>query len=95
MGVMFLIWLNQNNQGPVQLSTSQRPAKALKPDGSEADFHFQFTGCVPLVSYDAALSIQLSFTCHIPLQDMAKVSTGLDKLAGHHKWTLLVTLSLS
>ena len=25
---------------------------------------------------------------------MAKVSTGLDKLAGHHKWTLLVTLSL-
>ena len=26
---------------------------------------------------------------------MAKVLTGLDKLAGHHKWTLLVTLSLS
>ena len=38
--VMFLIWLNQNNQGPVQLSTSQRPAKALKSDSSEADFHF-------------------------------------------------------
>ena len=53
MGVMFLIWLNQNNQGPVQLSTSQRPAKALKSDSSEADFHFQFTGCVPHVSYDA------------------------------------------
>ena len=56
---MFLIWLNQNNQGPVQLSTSQRPAKALKPDGSEADFHFQFTGCVALVSYDAALLIPM------------------------------------
>ena len=25
---------------------------------------------------------------------MAKVLTGLDKLAGHHKWTLLVTLFL-
>ena len=59
MGVMFLIWLNQNNQGPVQLSTSQRPAKALKPDGSEADFHFQFTGCVALVSYDAELLIPI------------------------------------
>ena len=59
MKVMSLIWLNQNNQGPVQLSTSQRPAKALKPDGSEADFHFQFTGCVALVSYDAALLIPM------------------------------------
>ena len=56
---MSLIWLNQNNQGPVQLSTSQRPAKALKSDGSEADFHFQFTGCVALVSYDAALLIPM------------------------------------
>ena len=63
---MSLIWLNQNNQGPVQLSTSQRPAKALKSDSSEADFHFQFTGCVALVSYDAALLIPMvNFRSHV------------------------------
>ena len=60
---MFLIWLNQNNQGPVQLSTSQRPAKALKSDSSEADFHFQFTGCVALVSFDAVLLIPMVNFC--------------------------------